>query len=117
MTQCSYLANFSLNSLSIFISKWEPLRAGGSYIPTPQLIQNRGGVVSIRNQDEQCFRYVLEANEMYLKHKEENGKKPFINSERVAKYKGVDLRAKYGFENDEPMKIARIYQLSRGEQV
>ena len=48
-TQKSYFANFGFNKLIILISKWEPLRAGGSHIPTPELIQNRGGVVSIQN--------------------------------------------------------------------
>ena len=50
---------------------------------------------------------------MYRKHKQENGNKPFLKAERVAKYKGVNLREKYGFEDDEPMKIEDIPAFER----
>ena len=48
----------SINQLEIHLVDWRPLR-GSSYIPLPQKIRNKGAVINMKNDDDQCFKWCV----------------------------------------------------------
>ena len=46
----------SINHLEIHLGNWKPLN-GSSYIPLPRKIKNKGAIINLKNDDDQCFKW------------------------------------------------------------
>ena len=46
----------SINRLEIRLGDWKPL-GGSSFIPLPKKIRNKGAVINMKNDDDQCFKW------------------------------------------------------------
>ena len=45
----------SIDDIKISTSVYDPLKEGGSYIPTPRFLQNKTAVVNVQNNDNKCI--------------------------------------------------------------
>ena len=48
----------SINQLEIHMADWKPI-SGSSYIPLPKKIKNKGAVINMKNEDNQCFKWCV----------------------------------------------------------
>ena len=48
----------SINQLEIHMADWKPI-SGSSYIPLPPKIKNKGAVINMKNEDNQCFKWCV----------------------------------------------------------
>ena len=47
-----------VNQLEIHMADWQPI-SGSSYIPLPPKIKNKGVVINMKNEDNQCFKWCV----------------------------------------------------------
>ena len=47
-----------LQRLEIHFANWQPIR-GSTFIPLPTRLQNKKGVINIKNEDNQCFKWCI----------------------------------------------------------
>ena len=47
-----------VENLTLHISKWDPLNAG-SYIELPPALKNKGAIINMKNQDDECFKWCV----------------------------------------------------------
>ena len=48
----------SINQLEIHMADWKPI-SGSSCIPLPKKIKNKGAVINMKNEDNQCFKWCV----------------------------------------------------------
>ena len=80
------------------INKYDPIR-GASYIQTPSFIQNKKCTINIKNEDQKCFEYTLQAGILHL-----NDKLPKDNPERMRHYSNKKM-IKYNTRRWNPLLI------------
>ena len=81
-----------ISSIDLHTIDYQPF-GGSSYIPLPPSIQNKRAVINVKNLDQKCFRFSVEAALLKID----------INPERVSNYNKSELD--HMFNNiDYPMK-------------
>ena len=48
----------SIINLTLHTAKWDPLNAG-SYMELPPYLKNKGAIINMKNQDEECFKWCV----------------------------------------------------------
>ena len=51
----------SIDYLRLYTAEYAPMH-GNRYIPTPEAIMHKQGIVNIKNEDDRCFEYAIIAS-------------------------------------------------------
>ena len=102
----------SINQLEIHMADWKPI-SGSSYIPLPKKIKNKGAVINMKNEDNQCFKWcVVRALNPVEKNSERITKELKDQSERLD-WSGlpfpVDLKQIKIFEKFNPQISINVF--------
>ena len=102
----------SINQLEIHMADWKPI-SGSSYIPLPKKIKNKGAVINMKNEDNQCFKWcVVRALNPVEKNSEQITKELKDQSERLD-WSGlrfpVDLKQIKIFEKFNPQISINVF--------
>ena len=91
----------SVKALSLNIAEYKPM-SGRSYIPLPDKLKNRKGLVNIKNDDNECFKWCVAAA-IYPVERDRN---------RVSKYKESSKQLKF-IDIDFPVKVTDIQKFEK----
>ncbi|XP_031777338.1 uncharacterized protein LOC116415884 [Nasonia vitripennis] len=82
----------SIENIQININKFNPMRAGSSYIPLPAFIEKRKACINVKNYDNKCFIWAILSALYPVKHgNHSNILNSYIQYENILNMKGIEL--------------------------
>ena len=105
-----------VNRLEIHLADWKPL-GGSSFIPLPKKIRDKGAIINMKNEDDQCFKWsVVRARHPVVSHPERITKTLKEQSERL-NWSGllfpVDLKQIRIFEKNNPEISINVFGFAK----
>ena len=75
----------TIDFLRLYTAEYAPMH-GNSYIPTPEAIVDKLGIINIHNEDDRCFEYAIIASQHYSEIDQHNAERPGQYTEWIGKY-------------------------------
>ncbi|XP_031789251.1 uncharacterized protein LOC107981634 [Nasonia vitripennis] len=82
----------SIENIQININKFNPMRAGSSYIPLPAFIEKRKACINVKNYDNKCFIWAILSALYPVKHANHSNRlNNYIQYENILNMEGIEL--------------------------
>ena len=102
----------SINQLEIHLGNWKPL-SGSSYLPLPKKIKNKGAIINMKNEDDQCFKWCISRALNPVKKNSERITKELKDQSKRLNWSGlsfpVDLKQIQIFEKNNPKISINVF--------
>ena len=98
----------TIDFLRLYTAEFSP-RHGNSYIPTPEAIVDKHGIINIMNEDDKCFEYAIIASQYYSEIDQHNAQRPGQYQKWLGQYNFDGCRT--------PMEIDNISRFEKNNDM
>ena len=102
----------NINQLEIHLGNWKPL-SGSSYLPLPKKIKNKGAIINMKNEEDQCFKWCISRALNPVKKNSERITKELKDQSKRLNWSGlsfpVDLKEIQIFEKNNPKISINVF--------
>lgn len=100
-----------IQEMLVQINQFEPI-SGSSYIPTPKFLQNKKGIINVKNRDQQCFKYAI-LSALFPVTSNAQLVSSYIHNTQKVNFEGltfpVDIKGIGVFEKNNPNVSINVY--------